>query len=335
MDSIEVKRLYEEFPYPLPTAASAPIEDVANGLGFLIEDEDLTEWNVLDVGCGTGHRLLGMALRYPRARFTGVDASAASLAVARDLAERHGVRNIEFVQGMLPQLSLPAHFDLVVCTGLVHHLPDPRAGMRWLTERLARDGLLYLWFYHVLGEHDRLLNRELVQLLRPHATPQSGLETVRALGLTLSQERYGTHSAADSEPGSESWRQAAEADAYLNPIVHAYRLRDVAALSDGLSLHWAAAFSLNAEGSSRFVDLEGAEGDPYLCVQGPELLPPSLRDQFARLDNADRLAAIELALRPTGFTVAAGRGHALDLCAPRLRGNVFATPSPRPPAVWR
>lgn len=329
MDSTDVKRLYEEFPYPSPTAASAPIEDVANGLGFLIEDEDLTDWNVLDVGCGSGHRLLGMALRFPQAHFTGLDASAASLAVARDLAERHGARNIEFVEGLLPELSLPSNFDLVVCTGLVHHLPDPRTGMRWLSERLARDGLLYLWFYHALGEHDRLLDRELVHLLRSPNSPESGLETVRALGLALSEERYGSNSAAGSA------RAAADADAYLNPIVNAYRFRDVAELSEGLSLHWTAAFSVNTDGGSKFVDLAGVEDDPYLCVQGQELIPHVLRDRFARLDIGDRLSAIELVVRPTGFSVVSGRGEALDLCTPRLRGNVFATPSPPPPSVWR
>ncbi|MBY6307690.1 class I SAM-dependent methyltransferase [Streptomyces clavuligerus] len=330
MDSADVKLLYEEFPYPSPTAESALIEDVANGLGFLVEDGELDGWKVLDVGCGTGHRLLGMALRYPRAHFTGVDGSAASLAVARRLAERHGARNVRFVEGLLPQLDLPTDHDLVVCTGLVHHLPDPRAGMRWLSDRLGPDGLLYLWLYHALGEHQRLLDRELVRLLRPDDSRGSGLETVRALGLTLAEERYGTGSAAGTE--RDEVRAVAEADAYLHPVVHAYRFRDVAALCDGLPLDWAAAFGVNTDGGSRFIDLANVEDDPYLCCQGPELVPPALRDRFARLDALGRLTAIELALRPTGLSVAAGRGRALDLCAPRLHGNVFAAPSRTAPS---
>ncbi|WP_240136460.1 class I SAM-dependent methyltransferase [Streptomyces sp. MUM 178J] len=327
MDSDDVTRLYENFPYPSPTADSGPIEDVANGLGFLIQDEDLTGWRVLDVGCGTGHRLLGMALRYPEARFTGVDASAASLVVAREAAKRHGAHNIEYVGGTLPRLSLPCDFDLVVCTGLVHHLPDPEAGIRWLSERLSPNGLLYLWLYHLLGEHDRLLDRELVRLLRPSDSREPGLETVKALGLALSDERYGSHSG--TSVASDEVRDVAEADAYLNPIVHAYRFGDVAGLCQGLELEWLAAFSVNNDRGSKFIDLAGFEDDPYLCVQGPELVPPTLRERFAGLDRADQLAAIELVLRPTGFSVAAGRGKALDLCMPALRGNVFATPAQR------
>ncbi|WEV29236.1 class I SAM-dependent methyltransferase [Streptomyces sp. 71268] len=316
----EVRRLYERFPYPSPTAESGLLHDVANAMGFLLADGRLGERRVLDAGCGTGHRLVALAKGHPEARFVGVDASAASLAVARALADRHGVRNVEFRQGLVPGLTLPETFDLVVCTGLVHHLPDPRAGLRWLVERLADDGLLYLWLYHALGEHDRLLDRELVRLLDDASGTGSGLETVRALGLTLAEGRYGANS--ESAATAET-RHVIDADAYLHPVVHAWRFGDLPGLLAGLDLDWVSAFSVNYEGGSRFVDLAGLEDDPYLCVTGAESLPYELADRLTGLSNPRQLQVLELRLRPTGFSLAAGRGDSLRQCAPRVAGSRF------------
>jgi SAM-dependent methyltransferase len=92
-----VSQLYEIFPYPSPEIDAALIEDVANGLGLLLCDREWRQRQVLDVGCGTGHRLVALAQRYPQARFLGVDASSNSLDVARRIAEVHDVPNVESV----------------------------------------------------------------------------------------------------------------------------------------------------------------------------------------------------------------------------------------------
>ena len=317
----DVRRLYEKFPYPSPDAEDRLIHDTATGIGFLLPGNDLAGWQVLDAGCGTGHRLVALARRYPQARFLGVDPSERSLDVARALAARHGVGNVEFFRGGIPETLLPMRFDLAVCSGVLHHMVDPAAGMEWLSEQLTDDGLVYAWLYNALGEHDRMLDRELIRLLGAEDGDHD-LAVVRSLGLTLSSTRYGASAAAGAP--SEQDQAVMDADAYLNPIVRPMRFTDVPGLVAGSGLDWCAAFGINTEGGGKLVDLAAGEADRELFLGAEELFgDPAVRDRVAGLAPLDRVRLIELVTRPTGFSLVAGRGSALTACAPHLRHNVI------------
>ncbi|MGH3773891.1 MAG: class I SAM-dependent methyltransferase, partial [Pseudonocardiaceae bacterium] len=69
----EVARLYEVFPFPAPDAGIPLIDYIADEMSFLVADDCLDGWQVLDAGCGTGHNLVALALRYPGAHFIGLD----------------------------------------------------------------------------------------------------------------------------------------------------------------------------------------------------------------------------------------------------------------------
>lgn len=47
---------------------------------------------LLEIGCGTGHNLLGLAERFPNAQITGIDLSPEMLAIARRKTARFGDR---------------------------------------------------------------------------------------------------------------------------------------------------------------------------------------------------------------------------------------------------
>src|SRR5919198_5419684 len=79
---------------------------------------------VLDVGCGTGYfaRLLADAVG-PDGLVVGVDPSPEMITYARRKAGR--VRNCQFRVGTAESLDLPAeHFDVVVSSLVLHHLPE-------------------------------------------------------------------------------------------------------------------------------------------------------------------------------------------------------------------
>ena len=292
----------------------------------MLEDDELADWEVLDLGCGTGHRLVPLARQYPLAHFTGVDASEHSLAVARQLAERHGVTNVRFVHGTVPDLSLETSFDLVVSTGVLHHMPSPAAGLAWAVDRLVEDGMLYLWFYGTLGEHNRMLDRELVHLLvrEPGADPD--MAAVRALGLRLSGTRYGA--TADGSDGSVRVQSVLDADAYLNPIVNTMTFADVLGLCRGQALDWVAAFGVNVDQDGKLIDFAGVDPNRQLTIRAEDLFDdPELCRRYDALPALDRVRALELRLRPTGITVVAGRGSALEDCVPRVAGNILGRPS--------
>ncbi len=47
--------------------------------------------------------------------------------------------------------ALERRFDLIVCTGVLHHLADPDAGLRALRSVLKPDGAMYLMVYAPYG----------------------------------------------------------------------------------------------------------------------------------------------------------------------------------------
>jgi SAM-dependent methyltransferase len=114
-------------------------------------------FDVLIAGCGTGQQAVQAALAYgPRARVLAVDLSAASLAYAAGMAERYGAGNIAFAQADLQTLpetggGLAGRFQVIECTGVLHHLADPFRGWRALLACLAGDGRMFLGLYSAMA----------------------------------------------------------------------------------------------------------------------------------------------------------------------------------------
>jgi SAM-dependent methyltransferase len=335
----DVQALYERFPYPSPAVGESLVRDVASLLRWLLRDSDLEGWEVLDAGCGTGQRLLGLASEYPRARFTGVDVSEASLDIARRIAEKHGIANTRFERADLMQLALGRRFDLCVSTGVIHHLASPEQGLAALQRHLAPGGVALLWMYHALGEAERLLDRELLRgLLGPDAGDLArGEALLAALDLHVDAHRYG-----DSNPSGDAACQASlDADAYLNPVVRAYRFDEAIALCARCGFDWVAVNGLNMQatqrlpdgservrGVSRLVDLAGVEAKSLFALKEHELFASdALLERYRRLDLRGRLRVVELRCRPTGFSLLCGRGDSHAQFGERIRGNLIPLPS--------
>lgn len=328
----EVRALYEKYPYPSPVEGEGLARDVAALLRWLFRDTDLAGREILDAGCGTGQRLLGVAAEYPRAHFTGLDMTEASLAVASRLAEKHGVANTRFERGDLMRLDLNREFDLILSMGVVHTLETPELGLANLCRHLKQDGVILLWLYHSLGEAERLLERELLlTLLGPDVGDlEQGRRLLEELGFRLDARRYG-----DSNPGADGTSQTSiDVDAYLHPIVHAYRFEEALGLFEGCSMDWAAVNGINfATGrsstdgrvryGSKLLDLNGVEGRSLFCLQPSDLFDSEvLLERYRRLSARGKLRVIELRTRPTGFTLMAGRGDSFAHFGDRIRGNI-------------
>lgn len=89
-------------------------------------DEAATGRRVLEYGCGTGSLAFDLA---QRARHViGIDISDVAIRKAGLNATRRGLKNVEFRVDNAEAMGLPAqHVDVVVGTGIVHHLDIPRA----------------------------------------------------------------------------------------------------------------------------------------------------------------------------------------------------------------
>jgi trans-aconitate methyltransferase len=317
--------MYEAYPYPSPVVGDSVIEDVASGLYTLYGERSLEGWRILDAGCGTGHRLVGVARRYPRARFVGLDMTAASLNIAERLATQHGVNNVRFEQGDLLDLHLTEKFDLVISTGVIVCLESPQQGLQNLASVLAPDGLLMVWLYDAVGEHERMMGRELLHIMwNAESDLDAGVQMMRDLGLNLEVERYGKTAAQRLDQVS---RLNVDVDAYVHPIVNVYRFDEAIDMFRNCEgLQWAAVNSANCVGASKLVDLAEAEQSEFrcFCVTPDELFEKaSLRDRFRELGKIQKLRAIELLLKPTGFTIIGGRSRPDTALGPRVIGNAI------------
>lgn len=331
-----IEALYTQYPYPSPAAGHSLLYDLANLFFLLCEGDDLAGRSILDAGCGTGQRVLGLARRYPAARFLGIDLAETSLRLAGQLAGRHGIRNAAFRRADILELELGETFDFIVSTGVLHHLADPARGLDRLCRHLAPDGVVCLWFYHPFGEWDRLVGRELLQALwgTDRAELAAGQRIMERLGLGLRPEQYG-YAAGGTQAESEGVRLSADADAFMNPIVHAYRLDEAMAMFRACDVEWVAVNGINTAREMKLVDLAQVEGEARaFCLWDADLFQDEeLRCRYRALPSADRLRVVETVARPMGFTVMAGRGDSLGRLGPRLAGNAIPRaelPAPYP-----
>jgi SAM-dependent methyltransferase len=154
-----VSRQYERWRYPEPIRdlEALPADnwhwfDPSRFDRMLWPDREYQpDLHILSAGCGTNQAAV-FAYRNPGAKIVGVDISQPSLDHQQYLKDKHGLHNLEL--HLLPIEELPTlglDFDLIVSTGVLHHMADPQEGMNALAGCLRRDGVIGLTLYARTG----------------------------------------------------------------------------------------------------------------------------------------------------------------------------------------
>lgn len=177
----EVRLHYETFPYPMVDPEderkrlSTTVHEAFDRLNHYCYEgrRDFNQpFRALFAGGGTGEGLVHLAEQMrgrKKAEIFYLDRSGASLAIARKRIEIRGLDNVTWIQDSLlniPTLGL-GKFDYINCSGVLHHLPEPEAGLKILAESLNEKGALGLMLYakygrlavYPLQEALRLINR--------------------------------------------------------------------------------------------------------------------------------------------------------------------------------
>jgi ubiquinone/menaquinone biosynthesis C-methylase UbiE len=172
-----VRAQYESYPYP----PRDPSDEKRRLISLAINElprvnfycfagkQDFRNIRVLDAGGGTGDSTIQWAeqLRDRGGEVVYLDISRASQAIARERAKARGLDNILWLQESietLPRLDI-GQFDFIVCTGVLHHLDDPAAGLAALVDKLKADGSMGLMLYGKYGRAPVYQMQELMRLI--------------------------------------------------------------------------------------------------------------------------------------------------------------------------
>ena len=178
--SQKVQNQYEENPYPrwkdigFNTSGS-----YQQALSKNFPQLNLTHWqgkeklNILVAGCGTGRQAIRLASYFTDLNVVAIDLSKRSLAYAKQQADRYKVSNIQFIQAdILEFSSFPVLFDIIECSGVLHHMESPEKGLQSLQQLLSPTGVMKLALYSEAARKQVITFRKLIT----QSQQQSGKE---------------------------------------------------------------------------------------------------------------------------------------------------------------
>ena len=119
--------------------------------------------NILIAGCGTGIQILE-ASRYSNCEITAIDLSNSSISYAKRKVDEYGLKNVDFIEMDLLELkSLNKRFDLIECSGVLHHMNEPTKGLSKLFDVLEPTGFIKLGLYSKYARKEIIKARELIK----------------------------------------------------------------------------------------------------------------------------------------------------------------------------
>ena len=189
--SQHVRAQYEVNPYPRWTALSSldptPFKKHFAGLFSHLPkallDAIPLENNVLVAGGGSGKHPLWLASVFSGHHVTAVDLSKTSLAYAiRKKAELQLAQDVQFGQADILRLGEAfdaASFDIIECSGVLHHMDDPMAGWKVLTGLLMPGGLMKIGLYSEMARVQVTAMRDKIAAEGIPAT-DDGIRSLRA-----------------------------------------------------------------------------------------------------------------------------------------------------------
>ena len=227
----EVRAFYESRPYPAPLKSLDEHRklyqnsDRRRALALLLwpTQKPRAGREILVAGCGTSQAAV-YAMREPNAHVTGIDVSETSLGHTRRLQQKYGLKNLDLHRLAIEEASeLGRTFDHVVCTGVLHHLPDPDIGLRALRAVLARDGAIHVMVYAAYGRAGVYMMQEYCRLIGVRATE----EELQDLGATIGALSDDHPIAHVAKRAKDFRRPDALADALLHPQDRAYTVPEI------------------------------------------------------------------------------------------------------------
>lgn len=164
--------LYDEIAYPsLPRPQSHPSRIAALAAIAGMTPPPVSQWRVLEIGCGDASNLLPLAFEYPQGRFIGVDRAAVPLARGRDMAAKLGLANLDLYEADLLQWQPQGEFDYIIAHGFYSWVPSEIRNrlLALCAAALSPGGVAYVSYNALPGSHFRRYVWDLLKFHTRHA----------------------------------------------------------------------------------------------------------------------------------------------------------------------
>lgn len=148
----KMQKFYEQFTFPGYDGIDSPaiLMDKAgrSGFGKWVDQAIPPMATVLEVGCGTGQMTNFLGLVSTRT-VIGADMSVASLSLGQEFKEKFDLKNVNFVQANIFAMPFAENsFDVLICSGVLHHTPDPYGGFKELLKLVKPGGKILIGLYN-------------------------------------------------------------------------------------------------------------------------------------------------------------------------------------------
>jgi 2-polyprenyl-3-methyl-5-hydroxy-6-metoxy-1,4-benzoquinol methylase len=151
-----VQSQYEKNPYPRWESMYLPEKkrSIGNWLSSFsskFKNEKISEIDypkILVAGTGTGQQSIGSAAIISGASVDALDLSKSSLGYALRKSKELGIENIKFLQADLFETDfIKTKYDIIQCSGVLHHTSDPLEGLKKLKSKLSSHGIIQIGLY--------------------------------------------------------------------------------------------------------------------------------------------------------------------------------------------
>jgi len=197
--SCKVQEQYEQNPYPRWVNLQLPpfpktISTITKELNLKISNLSINKVDnpqVLIAGCGTGVNSIASASRFKNCDVLAIDLSLSGLAYAKRKTEELGISNIEYMQADILDLkALDRKFDIIDSSGVLHHMDDPIAGWRVLTDCLKTEGLMRIGIYSELGRRDVVQIHEEIEQSNIEISSHDAIKSFRNKIISSEEEHH-------------------------------------------------------------------------------------------------------------------------------------------------
>ena len=165
--SVVMEQFYSQNPFPnyddMETTGSLIEKSLSRGFPEMLNRSIPLHATVLEVGCGTGQ--LGNFLSIPKRTMISVDITWNSLLLGQKFKAENELQNVSFGQMNLFRLPLrPESFDVVICSGVLHHTNEPYKGFQRLIPLVKTGGHLVIGLYNRFGRFQNRIRAVLAKV---------------------------------------------------------------------------------------------------------------------------------------------------------------------------